>query len=212
METHVDSLPSDSQQLKTLLLQHQQALFQKDNALARSAHEIELPKSQLAWLEEQLRLPPHKRFGASSEQHPHHNDVLNEAEGLADEAGPEVMDEQEITYRRSTRKPGRRPRLPREEVTHDLSDADKVCDDCGGALHRIGEESSEKLVVIPATAKVIVHVRPKYACRGCEDGTKTVPFPPQSIPQSIATAGLLPWVVTGKFLDRKPLYHLKGVF
>jgi len=126
----------------------------------------------------------------------------------------ETQEQEEITYRRAKGKPGRRPlppELPREEQIHDLSEAEKVCGCCGGCLHRIGEERSEKLDIIPARARVIVHVRPKYACRSCEDGVKRAPLPPQPIPKSIVTPGLLAWLITGKYLDRMPLYHLEGV-
>lgn len=38
---------------------------------------------------------------------------------------------------------------------------------CGGCLHCIGEDVSERLDVIPAQFRVIVTRRPKYACRSC---------------------------------------------
>lgn len=42
---------------------------------------------------------------------------------------------------------------------------------CGcGAMHRIGEDRSERLDILPAQLRVIVTVRPKYACRACTDG------------------------------------------
>lgn len=212
MERPLEPLPNDSERLKALLVDTQQALAQKDDALARSAHEIDILKSKLAWFEEQLQLARHKRFGASSEKHPGQEELFNEAEVLSDQSGTE--EHEEITYRRAKGKPGRRPlpaHLPREEVLHDLSDSEKICGCCGESLHCIGEERSEKLDIIPARARVIVHVRPKYACRGCEDGVKRAPLPVQPIAKSIVTAGLLAWLVTGKYLDRMPLYHLEGV-
>jgi hypothetical protein len=42
------------------------------------------------------------------------------------------------------------------------------CPDCVGALRKFGEDDSEQLERIPATSKLIRHVRPKYACAGCE--------------------------------------------
>ena len=51
--------------------------------------------------------------------------------------------------------------LPREEIVIDV--ADKTCACCGGLKHRIGEDVSERLDVIPAQFKVIVMRRPKYA-------------------------------------------------
>jgi transposase len=53
--------------------------------------------------------------------------------------------------------------LPREEVMIDV--ADKSCACCGGLKHRIGEDVSERLDVIPAQLKVIVTRRPKYLVR-----------------------------------------------
>ena len=212
MERPFEPLPDDPERLEALWVEHQRALAQKDDALARRDHEIERLKSQLAWFEEQLQLARHKRFGAASEKHPHQGSLFNEAEALSDQA--ETEEHEEVTYRRAKRKPGRRPlpaHLPREEVRHDLSEAKKVCAGCGESLHCIGEERAEKLDIVPASVRVIVHVRPKYACRGCEEGVKPAALPPQPIPKSIVTPGLLAWIVTGKYLDRMPLYHLEGV-
>ena len=206
MERPHASLPDEPGKLKALLAE-------KDDALARSAHQIEILEGKLAWFEEQLRLARHKRFGASSEKSPDQASLFDEAEALIEieetaepEAAPAAPS--------NKRKPGRRPLpadLPREEVIHDLAEAEKVCACCGGALHPIGEARSEQLEIIPAKARVIVHVRPKYACRRCEDGIQCASLPPQPIPKSIATPALLAWVVTGKFLDRMPLYHQEGV-
>jgi transposase len=211
MEHPPEPFPDDPERLKALLVDHQQTLSEKDDALARSTHEIEILKSKLAWFEEQLRLARHKRFGALSEKHAFQAQLFNEVEVLSDQA--ETEEHEDITYRRAKAKPGRRAlpaHLPREEVIHDLADSEKRCG-CGQPLHCIGEERTEKLDIIPATARVIVHVRPKYACRRCEDGVQRAPLPPQPIPKSIVTAGLLAWIVTGKYLDRMPLYHLEGV-
>jgi transposase len=37
-------------------------------------------------------------------------------------------------------------------------------------MHKIGEDRSERLDIVPAQLRVIVTVRPKYACRTCTDG------------------------------------------
>jgi transposase len=52
---------------------------------------------------------------------------------------------------------------------------------CGGCLHRIGEDVSERLDVIPAQFRVIVTRRPKYACRACTDGVVQAPAPARLI-------------------------------
>src|SRR5918995_6694217 len=57
--------------------------------------------------------------------------------------------------------------LPRVEVLVDL--ADKTCPCCGGALHVIGEDTSEMLdlVLVPPPLRGKVVRRPRYACRTC---------------------------------------------
>jgi transposase len=37
-------------------------------------------------------------------------------------------------------------------------------------MHKIGEDVSEALDIVPAVLRVIATVRPKYACRTCEGG------------------------------------------
>lgn len=126
-------------------------------------------------------------------------------------------DEAEETHvpAHNRKKRGRKPLpadLPRVEHVHDIDDADKVCA-CGCELSRIGEEVSEQLDIVPAQVQVIRHIRPKYACKNCEgvqdDGptVKISPVPPQIIPRSIASPGLLAHILTGKFVDHTPFYR-----
>ena len=42
-------------------------------------------------------------------------------------------------------------------------------------MHRIGEDKSERLDIVPAQFRVLVTRRPKYACRRCEDGVVQAP-------------------------------------
>ena len=77
---------------------------------------------------------------------------------------------------------------------------------------RIGEETSEKLDVIPPQIRVIRTVRPKYACHDCEGSgdeshpaVRIAPKPPAIIDTGIATAELLAYMVAGKFCDSLPL-------
>jgi transposase len=80
-------------------------------------------------------------------------------------------------------------------------------------LSRIGEDVCEKLDIIPAKVQVIRHIRYKYACKGCEgvdSSAPTVviaPAPPQLIPKTMATAGLLAHIVVSKFEDALPFHR-----
>lgn len=89
-----------------------------------------------------------------------------------------------------------------------------TCPCCGGALHVIGEDCSERLDKIPAKYRVIVTRRPKYACRSCErdgdDGTAGViqaPAPSRLIEGGLPTEALVADVVVQKYAWHLPLYR-----
>ena len=102
--------------------------------------------------------------------------------------------------------------IPRVEVVHDLSDADKICPTDGTALMRIGAESSEHLEFIPAQVRVLKHIRPKYACPCCHSGVRIAPLPVTLFPKSILTPSLAAHIATAKFVDGTPLYRQEPQF
>jgi len=106
--------------------------------------------------------------------------------------------------------------LPRVDIIHDLSEAEKQCA-CGARLSRFGEEVCEKLDYIPARLRVERHIRYKYACKNCEgvedDGptVRIAPAPVQLIPKSNANADLLTHIAVSKFADAVPLYRQQKI-
>ena len=167
-------------------------------------------------LEEQLRLERHRQFGAKSEKHPGQGELFNEAEQSADDdttGADEAADTETITYTRK-KAAGRKPlpeHLPRVRIEHELPESEQACP-CGCTLSVIGEETSEQLDIIPAKARVLVHVRKKYACRQCESGVKTASLPLQPIPKSNASPGLLAHIAVAKYQDALPLYRQQQIF
>jgi len=119
------------------------------------------------------------------------------------------------------KKPGRKPLSPnleRKEVIIDIPESDKVCA-CGEQLTRIGEETSEKLCIIPQQIFVEKTIRPKYACRHCEGtedegkpAVRIAPVPPSIIPRSIASPSLLSTVFTYKFERHLPYYRQEELY
>lgn len=193
-------------------------------SVAELLQENQSLKRHIALLEEKLRLADAKRFAASSEKVGDDQlGLFNEAEQTScDDASPEATasDDTTVVPEHTRKKPGRKPlpdHLPRIRVEHDIADADKVCA-CGCRKTKIGEEVSEQLDIIPAQIQVLSHVRFKYACRACEgtddDGptVMTAPLPPQPIPKSNASPGLLAYIVIAKFCDGLPLYRLEKMF
>jgi transposase len=99
--------------------------------------------------------------------------------------------------------------LPRETHTH--LPKEESCAKCGGALSKLGEDVSEMLEYIPASFKVIRHVRPRLCCPGCERVVQA-PAPSRPIERSIAGSGLLAHVLTAKFCDHLPLHRQSDIY
>ncbi|MGA8907489.1 MAG: IS66 family transposase zinc-finger binding domain-containing protein, partial [Acidobacteriaceae bacterium] len=78
--------------------------------------------------------------------------------------------------------------LPREVVTH--APASDGCPDCGSPLRQFGEDVAEQLEYVPESFRVIRHVRPKFACSGCERVVEA-PAPSRLIERGLAGPGLL---------------------
>ena len=95
---------------------------------------------------------------------------------------------------------------------HDLDDAEKQCSCCGRLMDRIGEDVTRELEYQPAKLEAHIHVRPKYACRCCQDGVCAAPLPSRPIPGGIAGPGLITEVIVSKFGDHLPLYRLEDIF
>ena len=218
MKSASDWLPEDPEQLREIIHGLRSTVVEKDELLAEKDGHIDAWKSKYQQILEQFRLAQQRQFGKSGES-AEQLGLFNEGEEIdaaaATEADADAQAET-ITYTRN--KPTRKPlpkHLTRETIVHDIED--KTCDCCGHDLHRLGEEKSEQLEFIPASVKVIEHIRPKYGCRHCEQtGTevkiKIAPVPPTPIPKSIATAALLAQVITSKYQFALPLHRQEQMF
>ena len=146
--------------------------------------------------------------------------LFNETEQTAEtEAPPEFQEG--ITVPAHQRRRGKRKplpdNLPRVEVVHDLSEEDKQCA-CGALKSQIGQVESEQLEIVPPQYKVIKNIRLKYACKACEGTVADEPsvsiasMPEQLLPKSIATPGLMAWIIASKYADALPLYRQEKIF
>ena len=175
-------------------------------------------------LKEKYDIAMYRRFARSAEQllRDKTQPLLFASEEIKTEkASGTVQYEFEEIKSYCRKKTGRKPldpKLPRVEKIIDIEASEKTCG-CGSKLTKIGEESNEKLHIIPPRIYVEKTIRPKYACRHCEgtedEGRKTVriaPVEPAIIPRGIASPSLLSTIITQKFEDHLPYYRQEKQF
>ena len=212
MKLDLAALPNDVVELKEIVTQLRRELNEERVQALKYFEELQMLKRKL-FLRSSEKL---------SEAEQKQLRLFNEAEQLEEQPQPAAGEAEPVEIKAHQRvRPGRKQLpadLPRVEVVHDIPESEKVCA-CGQPLVRIGEEISEKLDIIPAQVKVIRHVRPKYACKSCEGSSeegspavKIAPAPAQLLPKSLATPGLLAWLITSKFCDALPYYRQETIF
>ena len=213
MPIALDQLPDDVDALKSLFADQATKLAEvtaRNEQLATQNHRYQ---TQVLTLTEQLNLALARRYAASSEKlSPDQIRLFDEAEAEAQAAAP-TEDETITVPAHARRKRGRKPlpeALPRVEVIHELPDNERVCPHDGHPLTEIGAVTSEQLDIIPAKIQVIRHIRKQYACR-CGQCIKTAALPPQPIPKSLASPGLLAHIAVSKYQDALPLYRQEGI-
>lgn len=174
-------------------------------------------KAEIKILNEQIKSLQDRLFGRKTEKQYRDDGQLS----LFDIPEPISDGSEELSIVEHTRKKrGRKPlpdNLPRIEVVHELSEAQRHCS-CGHIKSHIGQEVSEQLDYIPAKVRVIRNIRYKYACKNCEgveDDGPTVSIarmPDQIIPKGMATPGLLAHIMTAKFADALPFHRQEKQF
>lgn len=180
-----------------------------ESAAARRLQDIEIERLRL----EIARLR-RERFGASSERGARIEQLelrLEELEESAAEAGP--REPEAVTVAAFARcKPARRPlpeHLPRERLVHP---GPASCACCGGMrLRCLGEDVTETLERVPASWRVIQHVRERFSCRDCE-AIAQAPAPFHPISRGRAGPNLLAEIMFGKFGLHLPLHRQSEVF
>jgi len=107
-------------------------------------------------------------------------------------------------------RPRRQPlaeHLPRIEHHHEPECT--TCD-CGRAMLRIGEDTSERLDIVPAQFFVHRHIRGKWACRACQRLVQE-PVEPQVIDGGMPAPGLVAHTLVSRFVDHVPYYRQEQI-
>jgi transposase len=191
-----DALPDDSETLKAMLL----AERMQNERLRQIIKELQ-----------------RHRFGRRAETLPEDQMLLGLEDveqtvasdaATADHSAP--AERAARAERRRTNRGSLPAHLPRIEIVIDIDD--KLCRCCQGELHRIGEDTSERLDIVPAQFRVLVTRRPKYACRRCEDGVAQMPAPARLIEGGMPTEATIAQVLVSKYADHLPLYRQAQIY
>ncbi len=192
----IEALPDDPHELKALLLAER----------ARNGRLVQIIKEM-----------QRHRFGRRAETLPEDQMLLaledveqTEACVAAEKESGSAAERSEAARRRRRNRGALPAHLPRIETIVDIDD--KTCPCCKGELHRIGEDISERLDVVPAQFRVLVTRRPKYACRACEEGVAQAPAPARLIEGGLPTEATVAHVLVSKYADHLPLYRQAQIY
>src|ERR1700674_4850577 len=206
-----DSLPTDLAAAHAIILAQREALVTAENEAKSHALLIEKLKYTIAKLR-------HRKFGQSAER----GAILEQlelslsdlqADASAAEAAAQLAAVNAKVEVKSfeRKKPVRRPlpeHLPRERIVYPSPSA---CPCCGGALHKLGEDVTGALELIPRQWKVIPHVREKFSCRTCEAITQP-PARAHPIARGRAGPGLLAHILFAKYGLHLPLNRQSATY
>lgn len=157
-------------------------------------------EEEIARLKEQLQLRQASLFGKKSET----------GNGLLPPANTGQTTTTVASHTRKTPPRGKRQLsfddLPKHTIVHGLPDGQKNCSCCGEMLHKIGQDKSEQLEIVPVQYCRIEHIRFKYGCRAC-GSIMMAPKPSAPLPKAIAGPSLLADVILNKYQYHLPLYR-----
>ena len=221
MPTTADFLPDAIATLKAMVIAAQAARLEaeaKARNMEAKVRARELLIEQMKFTIKKLR---HEQFGQSSERHAMLEQLeLSLAEMEEDASQAEAAAQIAVNAAATAnikvpaferRKPARRPlpeHLLRERIVYPSSSA---CPCCGGVLHKLGEDITETLEVIPRQWKVIQHVREKFSCRSCEAITQP-PAPSHPIARGRAGPSLLAHILFSKYGLHLPLNRQSATY
>jgi transposase len=203
-----DDLPACQELLRSLLMR----LHDLERQLEEFVATTEEMQRTYACLKEEHLVLKRMLFGPRRERLPEAPGQQrlfdDDAPPPPDESAPAAEDE-ESPPRKRKKGHGRRripDHLPRKDVPHDVSPAERVCDR-GREKSRIGEDVTGQLEYEPGKMWVLRHIYPKYACSCCKDGVTSAERAASPIERGLAGPGLLAYVIVNKFADHLRLYR-----
>jgi transposase len=204
-------LPDDIAALKALIAERDAALAHKEVVVTELREQLSTRSAEIEHLKLWIAKLQRMQFGRKSEKLDTQIEQLElRLEDLQADEGQSAStaQRQKRPFRTPQRKP-LPPHLPREEQVH--APAERACPCCGGHLKNLGEDVSEQLEYVPASFRVIRHIRPKLACSCC-DCIVQAAAPSRPIERGLPGPGLLAHVLVAKFADHLPLCRQSVIY
>lgn len=173
-------------------------------------------EDQLTHLQEQLILLKKQRFGKSSEKLDSQIaelEVRIEECELLEAASDQVREDKQDSTKEKSKNIPKRQKLPENlERIDEVLNPDPICPDCGGeSFRKIADDISESLEYIPASFKVIRHIRPRCVCIDCEKIVQAYPAS-KPIAKGMAGPGLLAHILVQKYCNHLPFYRQSEIY
>jgi transposase len=204
MRFTLDRLPTDPVLLRKMLLELADILERERVELKTAKATVQAQTLRIEKLEHRLARLLRVQFGRSSEKMD-----MAQLRLMFDEVEtpPPANDDSPPAAPRLERKGGSRAplpaHLPRQTIEHQ---AGQCRAGCPGPVVKIGEDVTEVLDYVPARFRVIRHVRPRMACRACEQ-IRQAPAVDLPLPKVMASSALLAHLVVSRFCDHLPWYR-----
>lgn len=185
---------------------------------------LEEKNFRIKYLELEVKMLQNAKYGRKSdsavntEQRNLFNfETFNEAEATAniEVKDPEINNEEtkEVKFIAKKKKNliNRLENLTEETIIHDISEEEKICQECGTKLTKIGESKTIKLVYVPSKLIKQIHIYPKYKCEKCENEsikTKIYESPYElAFPKTMVDSSIVSRIIVEKYLKYVPLYR-----
>lgn len=166
-------------------------------------------EEQLAWFKKQIFGKKAEKFVDSQESQLYF-DGLENPDSIDPKSKTKTVPAHERRERKKTGKDSFQfpEDLPIERQVIDIFEKDKICQETGKPLVKIGEEITSKLAHKAGSYFIKQIVRPKYALpQGSEGGVRTAELPESLLTRCQADESLIAEILVRKFVDHLPLYR-----
>jgi transposase len=206
MRFDLDRLPTDPVLLQKILREMAEAMELERAELKAAKETVKAQNLTIEKLEHRLARLLRVQFGSTSEK----MDIAQLRLMFEEVDTPEPANDDALASAKpqQARKIGTRAPIPAHIPRVMMEYRPQPCG-CGGVETIISEDVTEVLDYVPARFRVLRHVRPRIACRTCEQ-IRQAPAIDLPLPKVMASSALLAHLVVSRFVDHQP-WHRQSV-